>query len=414
MNSRFSGKQRVRLVVREGPVGLEVAADDVELGELLEHRRQHHARHPVRRVDRRRGAGGSPPGRRTTSTFVHESRPDVLRRGPRRAARPGRSRRSARAFTSSSPESPPTGSAPRRTIFMPVYSFGVVRRGDADAAVEPELADRVVDHLGPDEPDVEDVGAAVGGTLDRPRPPSSARTRACRGRRRSRGARSARRTPRPIAVRAVLVELRRVEAADVVRLEDRGIEHARMLVHARIARADPLRTGSAAPPSAFLHFSHGAEARNRAVRRHRRLDGSRHGLRPGGRASAREPVLRDGLALRHDPRRHRREVRRRRGAGRVRRAAGSRGRRASALPARRSRCANRSASSASRRGSASRPARSSSRTPSRRSPPAKPSTSRRASSRRRGRARSSSGRPRTASRRARSWSRTQARSSSRA
>ena len=32
---------------------------------------------------------------------------------------------SARSRTSSSPDSPPTGSAPRRTIFMPVYSFGL-------------------------------------------------------------------------------------------------------------------------------------------------------------------------------------------------------------------------------------------------------------------------------------------------
>ena len=31
----------------------------------------------------------------------------------------------ARSRTSSRPESPPTGSAPRRTIFMPVYSFGL-------------------------------------------------------------------------------------------------------------------------------------------------------------------------------------------------------------------------------------------------------------------------------------------------
>ena len=32
---------------------------------------------------------------------------------------------SARSRTSSSPDSPPTGSAPRRTIFIPVYSFGL-------------------------------------------------------------------------------------------------------------------------------------------------------------------------------------------------------------------------------------------------------------------------------------------------
>jgi hypothetical protein len=32
---------------------------------------------------------------------------------------------SARSRTSSKPDSPPTGSAPRRTIFIPVYSFGL-------------------------------------------------------------------------------------------------------------------------------------------------------------------------------------------------------------------------------------------------------------------------------------------------
>jgi hypothetical protein len=44
------GQQRVRLVVRKRPVGIEVAADDVDLGQSLEHGREHHARHPVRRI----------------------------------------------------------------------------------------------------------------------------------------------------------------------------------------------------------------------------------------------------------------------------------------------------------------------------------------------------------------------------
>src|SRR5205085_1044075 len=38
----------------------------------------------------------------------------------------------------------------------------VVRGGDADAAVESELTDREIDHLRPNEADVEHVGAAVG------------------------------------------------------------------------------------------------------------------------------------------------------------------------------------------------------------------------------------------------------------
>ena len=50
----------------------------------------------------------------------------------------------------------------------------VVRGGDADAAVEPELADREVEHLRADQPDVEHVRAAVGGALDQRPPPSPA------------------------------------------------------------------------------------------------------------------------------------------------------------------------------------------------------------------------------------------------
>ena len=41
-----------------------------------------------------------------------------------------------------------------------------MRGGDGDAAVEPELADREVEHLRPDHPEVEDVGAGVGGAVD--------------------------------------------------------------------------------------------------------------------------------------------------------------------------------------------------------------------------------------------------------
>ena len=44
------GQQRVRLVVRERAVGLEVAANGVD-GKSFEHRRQHRSGHPVRRVD---------------------------------------------------------------------------------------------------------------------------------------------------------------------------------------------------------------------------------------------------------------------------------------------------------------------------------------------------------------------------
>ena len=44
-------EQRVRLVIRERAVRVEVAADDVDLRQPLEHGRQHRPRHPVGGVD---------------------------------------------------------------------------------------------------------------------------------------------------------------------------------------------------------------------------------------------------------------------------------------------------------------------------------------------------------------------------
>ena len=38
---------------------------------------------------------------------------------------------------------------------------------DGETALEPQLADGEVEHLGPDHPEVEDVGPGVGGALDR-------------------------------------------------------------------------------------------------------------------------------------------------------------------------------------------------------------------------------------------------------
>ena len=101
---------------------------------------------------------------------------------------------------------------------------GVVRGGDHDPAVEPELPGREVDHLGADHPEVGDVDAAVGDAVDH---------RLGHRRRREAHVAPDRDPPRlellreraPDRVRALLVELRRVERAHVVRLEGRGIEH---------------------------------------------------------------------------------------------------------------------------------------------------------------------------------------------
>ena len=83
-----------------------------------------------------------------------------------------------------------------------------------------------------------------------------------------------------------------------------------------------------------LHLRHGTQARNRRLRRPRRLDGVRRRERSGGRPAPRQLVLRARLALHHHARRHRREVRRRRRHGRVRDPAGARGRRRARRPRR--------------------------------------------------------------------------------
>jgi hypothetical protein len=103
-----------------------------------------------------------------------------------------------------------------------------VRGRHAHAAVQAELADGVVDHLGAHHPEVEHVGTTVGGALDQrrghrrcgePHVPSDrdpARLEVLDVR-----------APDPVG--AVLVELGRVDSADVVRLEDTRVEHAVML-----------------------------------------------------------------------------------------------------------------------------------------------------------------------------------------
>jgi hypothetical protein len=81
------GEKRVRLVVREAPVRVEVTAHDVELRQLLEYRREHRAGHPVRGVDDH----SERPDRLHVDEREHlgdEARPDVLL-----AHRPARSLR---------------------------------------------------------------------------------------------------------------------------------------------------------------------------------------------------------------------------------------------------------------------------------------------------------------------------------
>ena len=200
----------------------------------------------------------------------------------------------------------------------------VVRGGDADAPVEAELADGVVHHLGADHPEVEDVGAAVGRAVHE-----------CRRHRRRAQPHVAPDRDRaglemldvcpPDPVCAVLVELRRVDAADVVRLEDLRVEHEahRSLAPSRDGRAHALPQ----PPPANLDSMHGAKARDGDVRRPRRLDRARLCQRPGGRAQAGDRLLRPRPRAHRQLRGHGREVRRRRRPRRLRRPDRARGRR---------------------------------------------------------------------------------------
>ena len=159
------GKQRIRLVVRERPVGIEETAHDVELRKALEHLRQHRPGHPVRRVhDDPEG-----PDRARVHEREHlrdEAVPDVRRR--HRAA----TRDVAEPCLRAAPHVLEPGIAadrkrPGADDLHPRVLLRIVRCGDDDAAVEGELADRVVEHLGADHPEVEDIGAAVRGAVDR-------------------------------------------------------------------------------------------------------------------------------------------------------------------------------------------------------------------------------------------------------
>ena len=105
----------------------------------------------------------------------------------------------------------------------------VVRGGDREATVQVQLSDAEIEHLGADHPHVDDIHARVEDTLDR---------RPGHGRRRDAHVPADGHLGRlellcigpADPVRAVLVELVTIEAANVIGLEDLGVErHARIL-----------------------------------------------------------------------------------------------------------------------------------------------------------------------------------------
>ena len=232
MNSRFSGSSGFGSWFGKRSVRLEVARHRVDR-QPLEHGRQHRAGHPVRRVDH---DPQRPIAETSTneSTLLDELGPDVLRFAPRRASPGGPNGFSARSRTSSSPDSPPTGSAPRAHDLHPGVLLRVVRGGDADRRRRARARRRR--------------------SRASPSRPSRGRARRRRRRRRRRSAPRTstgeeRRMSRPTAIRAARTarrrrgrsrtrlprRARRIDAADVVGLEDLGIEHALTLAEARRA-----------------------------------------------------------------------------------------------------------------------------------------------------------------------------------
>ena len=158
------GQERVRLVVRERAVGLEEVRDGVDR-DPLEDRREHDAAHPVRRVDH----DPLPLDRLEVDErqhLVHEGRKDILlldmSRGLSRACRRGQG---SVADVQQARVAADRQRAAAHDLH-PRVLLRIVRRGHLDAAVEPEVTDREVEHLGADEPDV-----------DRPRPPRTRRPR---------------------------------------------------------------------------------------------------------------------------------------------------------------------------------------------------------------------------------------------
>ena len=217
-------QERVRLVVREGAVGLEVAAHGVDSAAA---RAPAAASCPPSRWRRRSTTRSGRIAAGSTNESTRSTKPGQMsssRTSPRRVARAEPAQRAVADV-----QQPRLAADRQRAAPDDLHArvlLRVVRGGDADAAVEPELADREVDHLRADHPEVEDVRAAVGGALDhRPRH---------RGRRHAHVAADG--DPArlellhvgpPDRVRALLVELAPVDAAHVVRLEDGRIEHRR-------------------------------------------------------------------------------------------------------------------------------------------------------------------------------------------
>ncbi len=232
MNSRFSGSSGFGAWFGKRAVGLEVETLDLELGQVLEHGREHHAGHPVRGVDHdleRLDRLDVDERERALDVLL----PDVVRLDLSRGQSLGRGRIGhgpvadlQQAGLAADRERALADDLQTRVLLR------VMRGRDRDPAVEPQLADREIDHLRPDEAELEHVRARLGRAGDR--------------RLGHRGRGDAHVVPDgdplrpehldegpPDRTRALLVELGSVDPADVVCLENLGVEHAPMLCQPR-------------------------------------------------------------------------------------------------------------------------------------------------------------------------------------
>ena len=210
-------------MVGEGSVRLEVTGHRFDR-QPRQHRRQHRARHPVRGVDH--------DAQRVDRLDVHErehsldeGRIDIFQTHLSQGLSLGRGRKGQGPVAHlQEPRLAADGQRAAPDDLHARVLLRIVRRGDLDPTVEAELAHGEVEHLGPDHPEVQNVRAAVRGTRDHGRG----------HRRRVHAHVAADRDALRLEllhvgaadrVRALLVELLAVDPADVVRLENSGIEH---------------------------------------------------------------------------------------------------------------------------------------------------------------------------------------------
>ena len=223
MNSRFSGSSGFGSWCGKVPSGSKLQRI-ASIGRRSSTGCEHRAAHPVRRVDH----DAQRPDRGDVDEREHaleERGPDVVRldvsrRDGSRCLTPGHG---SIAHVQKSRLAADRQRAAADDLHPDVL-LGIVRGGDLDPAVEPELADGEIEHLRPDHAEVEHVRAGRDGALDH---------RFGHGRRRHAHVAADRDPARlelldvgaPDRVGALLVELRGVQPAHVVRLEDLGVEH---------------------------------------------------------------------------------------------------------------------------------------------------------------------------------------------